>query len=451
MTTLPVCKSPRCGAHHSIAELNGVTHVLVTALPQTGATFEEQVRDVLTAVDQAMRSQGATGAVIHQTVFLASPDLIEPCRELLRRHYGLDMPATTYIPQPPCGGELVAIEALGFGGGREKMAIDRVSEQVVVVRQDGVTWVYADDAVPITSAEGVYEKTICSYQHLRRLLPAGGARLDQVIRTWLYLGDIVDDNGPMQRYKELNRGRTDVYDGVAFMAERLPETYSNGPVYPASTGIGTEGRGLYISALALVSDNDDVIAVPLENPRQTAAFAYCASYSPKSPKFSRALALCCGNATTLFISGTASITNSETVHIGDVVGQTHETLDNIAALIGEDNLAGHKLPGRGTTLDHLGVIRVYIKNRADYPAVHAACEARLPTVPKVYVVADVCRPDLLVEIEGIAFSHRVPVPGDPHPAPRARCATGTANPTACNLLCPDGCPERFGCPHAVLR
>lgn len=450
MSSLQVRQLPRTGVYHSSAELNGVTNVLVTALPQTGSTLQEQVKDALAGVAEAMRAQGAEGAIIHQTVFVANPAHIEPTRQLLREFYGLAMPATTYIPQPPCGGQLVAIEALGFGAGRDKVAIDRVSDQVVVVRQDGVTWVYVDDAVPITSAQGVYEKTICSYQHLRRLLPAGGARLDQVIRTWLYLGGIVEDDGPMQRYKELNRGRTDVYDGVPFMAERLPEQYQ-GPAFPASTGIGTEGRELYISALAMVSDHDHVLAIPLENPRQTSAFSYCASYSPKSPKFSRALALCCGDATTLFISGTASITNSETVHIGDVVGQTNETLDNIAALIGEDNLSGHGLPGRGTTLDHLGVIRVYIKNQADYPAVRDACEARLPQVPKIYVVADVCRPDLLVEIEGIAFSHRVPVPGDTRPAPRARCAAGQADPCACRLLCPDGCPDRFGCPHAVLR
>ena len=112
--------------------------------------------------------------------------------------------------------------------------------------------------------------------------------------------------------------------------------------------------------------------MPLENPRQTSAFDYAAHYSPKTPKFSRAMALSCGNYATIFVSGTASITNSETRHVGDAVAQTHETLDNIAALISEENLCRHGLPGLGTSLDGLGLVRVYIKRQEDYANVRAA-------------------------------------------------------------------------------
>jgi enamine deaminase RidA (YjgF/YER057c/UK114 family) len=314
--------------------------------------------------------------------------------------------------------------------------------------------VYADHAVPRTSATGVYDKTICSYQHLRRLLPDGGARLDQVLRTWLYLGGIVDDDGPTQRYKDLNRARADVYQHVHFLTDRLPRGYA-APAFPASTGIGTTGRSINLSALAVVSDLDDVVAVPLENPRQTAAYAYAPVYSPSSPKFSRGLALCHGADATLFISGTASITNSETRHAGDVVAQTHETLENIIALISEYNLSRHGLAGRGTTLDGLAVARVYIKRPEDYARVRAVCEQRLGDVPLNYLVADVCRPDLLVEIEGMAFSRRPPtmVPV----VPGRRCIRASI-PTVTQAghcerapYCPDTCPERFLCPDAVLR
>ena len=96
--------------------------------------------------------------------------------------------------------------------------------------------------------------------------------------------------------------------------------------------------------------------------------------------------------------------------VGDVVGQTHETLNNIAALISEDNLSRHGLPGLGTSLDGLGLARVYIKRHADYAATRAACEQRLGELPTIYAVGDVCRPELLVEIEGIAFSRKAPTP-----------------------------------------
>ncbi len=228
-------------------------------------------------------------------------------------------------------------------------------------------------------------------------------RFDQVIRTWFYLGGIVDDDGPVQRYKELNRARTDFF-ATFISSTAAPPPAQPGRVYPASTGIGTTGRGIVLSAIALVSDRNDIRAVPLENPRQTAAYDYAAAYSPQSPKFSRAMVLSCGTYTTIFISGTASITHSQTRHTGDAGKQTEETLDNIAALIAEENLARHGLPGLGTSLASLGFARVYIKRPEDYTAVRAICEKRLGMLPTIYAIADVCRPELLVEIEGVAFS-----------------------------------------------
>jgi enamine deaminase RidA (YjgF/YER057c/UK114 family) len=454
MSTHTVRKTARAGIHQAIVEQDGVRHVYVTAVPRAGATLREQAKDALEAVAAVMSDEGAAGAVLHQAVLLADGGSIAACRQIVRDFYGRHVPATSYIPQPPCEGQLLAIEAMGIGRGRDRVDIQRISDQLVVTRHDGVTWVYADHAVPRTSAAGVYEKTICSYQHLRRLLPDAGARLGQVVRAWHYLGGIVDDDGPVQRYKELNRARADVYQHVSFLTERLPEGHRR-PVFPASTGIGTAGRFLSISALALMSDRDDVVAVPLENPRQTAAFAYSASYSPQSPKFSRGLALCRGSDATLFISGTASITQSETRHVGDVVGQTHETLENIAALISEDNLSRHGLTGWGATLEGLGLARVYVKRPEDYARVREVCQERLGEVPATYVVADVCRPDLLVEIEGVAFSRKAPTASPVHLGLRCAARGSACAQAGCTgeraPYCPENCPERFLCPNAVLR
>ncbi len=173
-----------------------------------------------------------------------------------------------------------------------------------------------------------------------------------------------------------------------------------------------------MSAIALATERSDVIAVPLENPRQTSAYDYRSSYSPRSPKFSRAMAVRCCADTTIYISGTASITNSETRHIGDVVAQTHETLNNIEALISEENLCRHGLPGCGTSLEGLGLARVYIKRNEEYGKIRAICEERLGELPTIYALADVCRPELLVEIEGIAFPRerpRLPRGANSHP------------------------------------
>jgi enamine deaminase RidA (YjgF/YER057c/UK114 family) len=144
--------------------------------------------------------------------------------------------------------------------------------------------------------------------------------------------------------------------------------------------------------------------LPLENPNQTPSYHYGPEYSLKSPKFSRAMAVAIGNYVTTWVSGTASIVNAETVHRGDVAKQTRQTIDNIRDLIAPENFARLGLPGAGAGLEDLAKVRVYIKRQEDYEQCRAICDELLGGLPTIYAVADVCRPDLLVEIEGVAFS-----------------------------------------------
>lgn len=432
----------------AVADFEGVGHVFAAATPRSRGSLREQAAEAVDAIRAAMHAEGAEDAIVHQVVFLSARESIAHCRQLVRELYGADMPATSFVPQPPCDGSLLTIEAMGLRTKGGDVAVRRTDEHVVVAKYAGMEWVYAAGAVPRTSAAGVYEKSACALHQLRRLLPEGGAHLNEIIRAWFFLGGIVDDEGDHQRYHEFNRARTDFYRDLHFLDERIPESV-DGRVFPASTGIGTSGKGICMSAWAVSSPRKEVVAVPLENPRQTAAYCYAKAYSPQSPKFSRGMALHTGRDTMLFISGTASITNSETRHVGDVRAQTHETLDNIAALISEENLGRHGLRGSGTTLAGLGVIRAYVKRLEDYPIVRDVCRARLGNVPATFVVADVCRPDLLVEIEGIAVAQAAPNAAHPCRAVRSLpCADegcGKHGP-----YCPEGCPEKFVCPNAVL-
>jgi enamine deaminase RidA (YjgF/YER057c/UK114 family) len=164
------------------------------------------------------------------------------------------------------------------------------------------------------------------------------------------------------------------------------------------------GRGLAVSCLALQTDREDVLLLPLENPLQTSAFNYSKSFSAKSPKFSRAIAEVIGDYVTTWISGTASIVNSESVHLGDIEKQTEQTIDNIQNLISPENFATHGVPETGAQLGDLAKVRVYVKRPEDYEKCRAICERRFGNLPTIYALADVCRSDLLVEIEGVAFS-----------------------------------------------
>jgi enamine deaminase RidA (YjgF/YER057c/UK114 family) len=88
--------------------------------------------------------------------------------------------------------------------------------------------------------------------------------------------------------------------------------------------------------------------------------------------------------------------------------QTEQTIDNIERLIGADNFTAHGLPGAGARLQDLAKIRVYLKRAEDMPKCRTVCQRRFGAVPAIYAVADICRPELLVEIEGVAFSRYSP-------------------------------------------
>jgi enamine deaminase RidA (YjgF/YER057c/UK114 family) len=239
------------------------------------------------------------------------------------------------------------------------------------------------------------------------MLKKAGVGFDHVVRTWLYLGHITGPEGDLERYMELNRARTDFYQRIRFGSSHLLPRVERA-VYPASTGIGMKGHGLVMSATAVDTRRKDVMWAPLENPLQTPVYENERVYSPKSPKFVRAMASVMGDCVTMWVSGTASIVNSKTQHIGDPRLQTEQTIDNIEQLISRENLASHGIQGAGAALTDLARVRVYVKRPQDYRVCREVCARRFKKVPILYTVADVCRSDLLVEMEGVAFVRRFP-------------------------------------------
>jgi enamine deaminase RidA (YjgF/YER057c/UK114 family) len=270
------------------------------------------------------------------------------------------------------------------------------------VESDGIRWIYCG-GISGGAATDAYRESVNAFETMEQQLARAGVGFDQVMRTWIYVNQITSGADGRQRYQELNRARTDFYREVRFGAQMrmaaLPEI-----IYPASTGIGTSGDRIAMACMAIQSTRPDVFIVPLENPQQTSAFDYTARYSPQSPKFSRAMTLVQGHFITTLVSGTASIVDSKTIFPGDVARQTEQTLDNIEKLIAPENFTRHGLHGSGATMRDIAKLRVYVKHPKDYERCREVVELWLPNVPAIYLLADVCRPDLLVEIEAVAFS-----------------------------------------------
>lgn len=389
------------GAGCSHVELGDSTRVALMITPRGRGAFREQAREVLLAMRTILGKCPEPMTITVQTVFLKDARDQAECKQLLAEFSGSNLPITNYVMQPPCCGAALALEAWAIGG--KSVRVEHFGSHALAVAYDGVRWVYCAGLEPAVSLSGVHPQTLDALGRLRAALKQAGSSYEHVVRTWFYLGDITEPEAGDQRYQELNRARTDFYRDIRFHCSSLASNSAQS-VYPASTGIGMVGRGLVASCLALETQRDDVFLLPLENPQQTPAYAYQAKYSPKSPKFSRAVALGLGDYLTTWVSGTASIVNSESCHLGDPATQTEQTINNIERLISAENFVRHGLKGAGASLHDLAKVRVYVKRPEDLAKCQEVCKRRLGGVPAVYVVAGVCRPELLVEIEGVAFS-----------------------------------------------
>lgn len=412
LVSLPVGADSGAAAQYSFVDLGDSARVPLVLTPRGRGSFGEQALEVLSALQAVLRRQPVPMVVTCHTVFLRDGRDQAACEQLFARHYGAELPVISYVLQPPCEGAALALEAWAIGGATVR--VERHGPHALAVSYDGVRWLHCGGVQAVGSLDAAYPQTLDVLARLHGVLERAGSGLDHVVRTWFYLGGITEPEGGVCRYQELNRARADFYREIDFCSALL-EPHGPPRVYPASTGIGMAGTGLVMSCLALETDRADVRLLPLENPQQTPAYAYDPKYSSQSPKFSRAMALVLGDYVTTWISGTASIVNSESCHLGDIEKQTEQTIDNIERLIGPENFGAHGVQDAGASLADVARVRIYLKRPEDLARCQAVCRRRFGAVPAVYAVADVCRPELLVEIEGVAFSRCLPAPGPARP------------------------------------
>lgn len=209
-----------------------------------------------------------------------------------------------------------------------------------------------------------------------------------LLRLWNYLPRINDEGAGLERYREFNIGRQDAF--VAAGEDAFAGS-------PAACALGKAAGSLSVRFLA-----GPTRVLPLENPRQVPAWRYSRRFGPKAPTFSRAvLADAGGGRVALLVSGTASIVGEDSVHPGDVRAQTDETLANLRALLD----TAHARSDARFALDELA-LTVYLRHPADLAAVRERLAAAAPRAAAgaIWLQADVCRSELLVEIEAHAFA-----------------------------------------------
>ncbi len=213
------------------------------------------------------------------------------------------------------------------------------------------------------------------YTELFRLL---GDR--HAARVWHYVPAINASPDGLENYRVFNVGRRQAFDAhFGVDAERQ---------MPAASAVGIPGQHFVMAFDAWV-----VPPTFLENPQQTPAYHYPTTYGPKSPSFARAASA----GAHIYLSGTASIRGSETVHVGDSQGQFDVTATNLETL--------------ATALDYPSwsavaaepdfSMKVYLRHAESLATLQPLLAKRLgaSAANTIILQADICRADLDLEIE----------------------------------------------------
>lgn len=235
--------------------------------------------------------------------------------------------------------------------------------------------------VPPDVSSSPHDQAKALFQRMQETLHAMDMNFRQVVRTWFYNHDILAWYGPFNTARTAFFDEMDLFHGLV----------------PASTGIGGRnpfGAALTAHALAMRPKRDEVQAVAVPSPLQCSALEYGSA-------FSRALEVSADPAgptpgyRRLMISGTASIApGGNTLYAGDLDAQVARTMDVTEAI----------LRSRGMNWDDVTRAIAYFKDGCRTEAFRNYCAARdLTHLPVLCVHQDICRDDLLFELEADAI------------------------------------------------
>jgi chorismate lyase/3-hydroxybenzoate synthase len=227
---------------------------------------------------------------------------------------------------------------------------------------------------------------ILTYTAYRRLLvQARALGFPHLLRVWNYFSQINRESNGLERYQRFCAGR---HQALAKTLSDFPRTL------PAGTAVGTMSGPLTIYFLAAKHPGTHV-----ENPRQVSAYEYPRIYGPRSPSFARATLQPSISGSHLLIAGTASVVGHVSEHIGDPHKQTLEIIHNLNALITQtEQLHGVT---RGQWCGQ-ALFKIYIRHPEHFTAIRDILKEQLPSHSQIlYLQGEMCRSELLLEIEGI--------------------------------------------------
>jgi hypothetical protein len=369
-------------------------------LPTAEGSIEEEWGQCL---DRILNTCSAGFSPVKLNIFTDLPDFntFLQKRDQILQSVGTSfkgyIPAINISVHPPEKPWKIAVEVTYVPSGTFKITGKFHSEIPYVIIESG-NWkeVWAGGVSSYSFHADTRKAAESAFDLMHAILEKEKMSLNNLVRQWNYIGNILEIRNGFQNYQIFNEVRNDYYS-------RFRTIHG----YPAATGVGMKHGGVILDFCALEGNKTGEIK-PVENPNQVNAYDYGQQVlkglvnKDKSvkhpPQFERALLIARESDPFLHVSGTASIIGQETIGKGDVGKQTIVTIENIRKLTDPGRI-NPLLNGCENCWEKFSLLRVYIKKEDYFKVVKKVCEEHFPGVPSIFIEADICRDDLLMEIE----------------------------------------------------
>jgi enamine deaminase RidA (YjgF/YER057c/UK114 family) len=324
----------------------------------------------------------------------------EMIRQGLNKKFGQRPPVFTYVAQPPIEKLRLAMEVFELKNGDDTQILFKQNGDLpyIVVQTAEMKALFFGGAMSGTSDESIQKQSDIIFSKLEEIFELEKMPVSSIVRQWNYIENITRIEDNCQNYQEFNDARSRFYQKTKWHGG-----------FPAATGIGISFGGVIVDLDAIYTNGSPVKIVPLNNTLQVPAHNYSPSVLigawqeagvPTSPKFERAKLVLFDSEGIIYISGTAAIRGEMSLTDKGIVEQTRITLENIEHLISEETLANS---GAGHFANvEISSLRIYLKEESFFEPCKKIVDENYRGVPAVYLKADICREELLVEIEGIA-------------------------------------------------
>lgn len=317
-------------------------------------------------------------------------------------HFGDKLPVISYVAQKPLDGSGLVMEAheLKILQGETVEYKSLWTNFYVTVTSPHVKHLFLGGVMSDNLDESFSVQSYNVFDVVEKILQIENMPVHSIVRQWNYIEQITAFDGEHQHYQDFNDARSFFYN------------YSQWPEgYPAATGIGTACGGVVVDINAVYADDASINIDAIDNGWQIAAHAYSQGVllgekdprfqNKTTPKFERAKRVKQEEYEIVYVSGTAAIRGEESLLGVGIEKQAQTTVENIDYLISRENMQKQGVPLFGSSYK-LKNCRVYLKDVSFMEKARMVIERLYPDVESIFLLADVCRDELLIEIEGIA-------------------------------------------------